>query len=315
MNHHSIPGTDLQLSTFCCGLGDLFTLGETDVSDKLLDTYVEAGGNFFDTAHMYCHWLPGGNGLSEISIGDYVRRRGLKNVTIATKGGCGSNWRYRKVVDDLLTPGRLLADIDDSLARLETDTISLYYMHRDDPRVPVSVIMDTLHAEIGRGRLRYIAASNWRAERLAEANAYARSKNLPQFVISEMNWSLAAHKTRFGLNSPGQVEWYRETQFPVTPYSPTAQGYFTGTATASENAFGSPENHARRERVTELAAKYKVTPTQMALAWLLNHPFPVFPIIGTSNPERLKDALGAEGIPLTEQELAWLEHGGAPEVL
>ncbi len=307
MKRHPIPGTDLHLSTFCCGLGDLFTVGETDASDKLLDTYVEAGGNFFDTAHMYCHWLPGGNGLSEISIGDYVRRRGLKDVIIATKGGCGSNWRYRKVVDDLFSPGRLIADIDDSLARLETDTISLYYMHRDDPRVPVSEIMDTLHAEIRRGRLRYIAASNWRFERLAEANAYARSKNLQPFVLAEMNWSLAAHKSRFGLNTPGQVDWYRQTRLPVAPYSPTAQGFFTGTATESEKAFGTPENNARRERVAALAGKSGATPTQIALAWLLNHPFPVFPIIGTSNPDRLTDALGAEQVTLTEQELAWLE--------
>jgi len=303
-----IPGTDLQLSTFCCGLGDLFTVGQTDESDKLLDAYVEAGGNFFDTAHMYCHWLPGGNGLSEISIGDYVRRRGLKNVTIATKGGCASLWRYRKV-DDLWSPGRLIADIDDSLGRLETDTISLYYMHRDDPRVPVGEIMDTLNAEIRRGRLRYLAASNWRVERLAEANAYARSKNLQPFVLSQPNWSLAAHKVRFGLNSAGQVAWYRQTQLPVAPFSPTAQGFFTGTATASEQAYGTPENHSRRERATQLAQKYKVTPTQIALAWLLNHPFPVFPILGTSNPDRLQEGLEAEGIKLTEQELAWLDQG------
>ena len=309
MKRHPIPGTDLELSTFCCGLGDLFTVGDTAESDRLLDAYIEAGGNWFDTAHMYCHWLPGGNGLSEISIGDYVRRRGLKDVTIATKGGCGSNWRYRKVVDDLLTPGRLIADIDDSLARLETDTIALYYMHRDDPRIPVSEIMDTLHAEIERGRLRYLAASNWRGERLAEANAYAQSKNLPQFVMSEMNWSLAAHKVRFGLNSPGQVAWYRQTQLPVAPYSPTGQGFFTGTAPASEKTFGTPENHARRARATELAAKRGITPTQIAIAWLLNHPFPVFPIIGTSHPQRLNEALGAEEITLTEQELLWLEHG------
>jgi aryl-alcohol dehydrogenase-like predicted oxidoreductase len=308
MKYHPLPGTDLRLSTFCCGLGDLFTAGKTDESDKLLDAYIEAGGNFFDTAHMYCHWLPGGNGLSEISIGDYVRRRGLKEVIIATKGGCGSLWRYRKT-DDLLSPGRLIADIDDSLGRLEIDTIPLYYMHRDDPRVPVSVIMDTLHAEIGRGRIRYLGASNWRVERLAEANEYARSKNLQPFVIVEPNWSLAAHKVRFGLNSPGEVDWYRRTQMPVAPFSPTAQGFFTGTAKDSEKAYGTPENHARRERAAELAQKYQVTPTQIALAWLINHPFPVFPILGTSNPERLEEGLGAEDIKLTQQELVWLEQG------
>lgn len=305
---HPLPGTDLQLSTFCCGLGDLFTVGQTDQSDRLLDAYIEAGGNFFDTAHMYCHWLPGGNGLSEISIGDYVRRRGLKNVVIATKGGCASNWRYR-TTDARFTPGRLIADIDDSLARLETETIALYYMHRDDPGIPVAEIMDTLHAEIRRGRIRFIAASNWHVARLAEANEYARSKNLQPFVLSEPNWCLAAHKVRFGLNSPGQIEWHSETRMPVAPFSPTAQGFFTGSAAASEQAYGTPENHARRERAAELAKKYRVTPTQIALAWLLNHPFPVFPILGTSNPERLNEGIEAAQIQLTEAELAWLDRG------
>ena len=308
MSLHPIPGTDLRLSTFCCGLGDLFTVGKTDDSDRLLDAYVETGGNWFDTAHMYCHWLPGGNGLSEISIGDYVHRRGLKNVTIATKGGCASNWRYRKV-DDLFSPGRLIADIDDSLGRLETDTIELYYIHRDDPRVPVSVIMDTLHGEIARGRLRYIAASTWSVDRLDAANEYARSKNLQPFVMVEPNWCLAAHKVRFGLNSPGQLDWHLKTKMPAAAVSPTGQGFFSGTSPDSEKAYGTPENHARRQRATELAAKYKVTPTQIALAWLLNHPFPVFPILGTSNVDRLKEGLGAEGINLTEEELVWLEQG------
>jgi aryl-alcohol dehydrogenase-like predicted oxidoreductase len=309
MKLHLLPGTDLHLSTFCCGLGDLFALPQKE-SDALLDTYVELGGNFFDTAHMYSHWLPGGNGLSEISIGDYVRRRGLKNAVIATKGCASSLWRYRTTADSF-SPGRLSADIDDSLARLEVDAITLYYFHGDDPkRSPVELI-DMLHAEIQRGRIRSIAASNWPVERLAEANAYARAKNLPEFVLSSPRWSLAAHAKRPGLNVPAQRDWHRRTGFPVAPYCPTAWGFFDGVPFKGEDPYASPENLQRRERVRTFARQHGVSGTVVALAWMLRQPFPVFPILGTKNPARLRETMAAETLSLTPDEIIWLETGEA----
>ena len=106
MKLHPLAGTDLQLSTFSCGLGDLFALPQAQ-SDALLDAYVELGGNFFDTAHMYSHWLPGGNGLSEISIGDYLRRRGIKDAVVATKGCAGANCTSCRVPPLFPSPHRL----------------------------------------------------------------------------------------------------------------------------------------------------------------------------------------------------------------
>ncbi|HEY0256914.1 MAG TPA: aldo/keto reductase [Candidatus Methylacidiphilales bacterium] len=309
MKLHLLAGTDLQLSTFCCGLGDLFSLPPVE-SDALLDAYIEAGGNFFDTAHMYSHWLPGGNGLSEISIGDYVRRRGLKNILIATKGGGGSLWRYRKT-DQPLSPGRLGADIDDSLARLECDTITLYYLHRDDPRLSPAEIIETLNAEIKRNRIRYIAASNWPVQRIAEANEYARSKNLQPFVLSQPRWSLAAHKIQAGLNAEDQIAWHRASGFPAAPYCPTAQGFFAGVIPKADDPYGTPENHQRRSRVAELAKKYQMGANEIAVAWMLNQPFPVFPILGTKNAKRLKETIAAEGLRLTPEEVKWLDVGDA----
>jgi aryl-alcohol dehydrogenase-like predicted oxidoreductase len=307
MKRHTLPGTDLSVSTFSCGLGDLFANSPKE-SDALLDAYVEAGGNFFDTAHMYSCWLPGGNGLSEISIGDYVRRRGLKDAVIATKGGGPASWRYRKV-DYYLSPARVGADIDDSLARLECETLSLYYLHRDDERVPVGEVMDMLHAEIEAGRIRHIAASNWSTARLAAANDYARAKGIPTFALSQPRWSLAAHKNSPGLNAPGEIAWHRQTGLPVAPYSPTARGLFASAEFFTEGDYALPENEQRWNRARELATKRGISPSQIALAYLLCHPFPVFPILGTKNNDRLKEALQAEGIPLSETEMAWLDQG------
>lgn len=311
MQLHSLPGTDLTLSTFCYGLGDLFALPQNE-SDRLLDTFVEAGGNFFDTAHCYSFWLPGGNGQSELGLGDYLRRRGLKGATVATKGGHPSARGYRQV-DRYLSPGRLAADIDDSLGRLQCDTIPLFYLHRDDPRVPASEIIEALNIEVRSGRIRYLGASNWTSQRIEEANAHATANNLQPFAISEPLWSLATVKskgdpTMHELNG-GDIAWHRKTLLPAAPYTPTAHGFFGGASARTDSEYSTPENHGRRERVTSLARERKFAPAQIALAWLISHPFPVFPILGTKNPERLREALAADSIQLSEKELAWIDQG------
>lgn len=199
----ALADTDLQPSTFCYGLGDLLSLPQ-DQSDRLLDAFVEAGGNFFDSAHCYSFWLPGGNAQSEIGIGDYVRRRGLKDAVTATKGGHPGAPGYRKV-EKHLSPERVRADIDDSLGRLQCDTIALYYLHRDDPQIPVNEIIGALNEEVRCGRIKYIGASNWTVARVDEANTYARENGLAPFVISQPRWSLAISSSEYDLNAPGPI--------------------------------------------------------------------------------------------------------------
>ena len=307
LRRHPLPGTGLRLSSFCCGLADLFALPESQ-SDAVLDAFVEAGGNFFDTAHVYSFWLPGGNGLSETRLGQYLRRRGLKEVTVATKGGHPSHPGYR-TVDRHLSAARIGADIDDSLGRLECDTLALYYLHRDDPRVPVGEILETLNAEIRRGRLRYLGASNWSPERLDEAARYAAAHGLQPFVISQPRWSLAVPRSGTGIAPAGPPGWYQQNRLPVAPYSPTAQGFFARPAPATEGDYGTSENEGRWSRVAALARQRGAAPNQIALAWLLHQPFPVFPILGTRNPAHLAEALAADEIRLTAQEVAWLDQG------
>ncbi len=307
LRQHSLSDTDLQLSTFCCGLGDLFALPSAE-SDALLDAFVEAGGNFFDSAHVYSFWLPGGNGLSEIGIGDYLRRRGLTDqVTVATKGGHPSAAGYR-TVESYLSPDRIGADIQDSLGRLQTEGIALYYLHRDDPRVPIDEIVDVLNIEINCGRIRHLGASNWSTERIEQANEYARANELKGFVISQPRWSLATAQGGPAdlVNADEQLNWYRENNFALASYSPTAHGFFDGNTT---DAYQTPENLARRERAEQLARKTNATPGQIALAYLIGHPFPVFPIVGTSKVGRMREALEADTLALTADEQKWLAGG------
>ena len=122
--------------------------------------------------------------------------------------------------------------IDDSLGRLETDVIDLYWLHRDETCLPVAEIMETLNSEIARGRIRWLGASNWRPARLAEANAYVAAHGLQGFVASQPGWSLAKSNTPNPApatdRSNGNIalfleevdqQWHRETGLPVVPYS------------------------------------------------------------------------------------------------
>lgn len=310
MQQISLPGSPFQLSKLCMGLGGIPSI-DASRSDALLDFFVENGGNFFDTAHIYSIWIERGTGASELIIGDFLRRRGLKNVVVATKGGHPSAPGYR-TVDQYLSPGRIGADIDDSLGRLGVDQIDLYYLHRDDPRVPVGEIIDTLNAEVKKKRVRFLGASNWKTERIIEANAYAKKHQLQGFIISEVAWSLARAKhvgdPTLVVAGAKDIAWHTEQGMALAAYSPNSEGFFSLSPKAEAN-YATPENIARRERAIQLSKKYGATPQQIALAYLSCHPFPMFPISGTLNKEHLLEAIRSTEIPLSREEIRWLDQG------
>jgi aryl-alcohol dehydrogenase-like predicted oxidoreductase len=310
MKRHKLPNTDLEISALCCGGVSLGTTLRGEAMDRLLDAFLDLGGNFFDTAHCYSFWLDGGTAASEIAIGDFVRRRPGKGLIVATKGGHSSEPRYR-TVDRHLAPGRIAADLDDSLARLGVEAIDLYWLHRDDPREPVASVVETLNAEVKRGRVRYLGASNWSSRRIAEANTYAAAHGLRGFVASQPEWSLGVPngRTNSTLTFFGDADeaWSRREGFPIIPYTSTAGGYFgNGGKTAG---FDNATSRARLARVQKLAGELGKSPNQVALASLMSHDFPVIPILGTTNVEHLRDAAGAVGVKLSAEQQKWLAAG------
>lgn len=306
-----LPGTDLSVSALCYGAMGHGTLTDAELRDRLFGLYREAGGNFFDTAHCYSFWVPGGLGASERVLGETVRRADCRDeVIIATKGGHPAAGAAYPRPDRYISPETIASDLDDSLARLGLEVVDLYYLHRDDPRLPAGEIIEMLHGEVQRGRIRYPAASNWTAARIAEANAHAAAHGLAGFVASQPRWNLAQDNPggdpTMRTLTPEDAAWHRESGLAVTPYTPTAAGYFAGRQVA---AFDNPVSQARRERARQLAAELGGTPNQVALAWLLHQPFPVVPIIGTVHPEHLTDALGSVKLALTPEQVQWLETG------
>ncbi|MDG0810032.1 aldo/keto reductase [Cohnella rhizosphaerae] len=276
---------------------------------------------FFDTAHSYACWIKDGDGASERGLGECLREFGNRSeVVIATKGGHPHQGRFYPRPDDCLTPEVIAGDITESLERLQIDSIDLFLLHRDDPRHPVGEIVDMLNEQIKRGRVRHIGASNWSVSRLAEANAYAAEKGLQGFVVSSPQWNLV-HPNHAPIGwdgrydetalmmDDGDIDWHRQHRFPVMPWTPTAYGYIAGSESSNALSFDNAISRERRERARQLADRLGCTPNQIGLAYLLAHDFPVFPIVGTIDPEHLADSLAADGIALTAEQRDWLRSG------
>ena len=316
MKRHKLGESELVVSSFCLGAMPFGArISGADV-DGLVDSFREAGGNFFDTAHCYCFWTPGGAGCSERELGRYVRSRACRDeVVIATKGAHPPVDGYRDD-KDYMTAARIAADIDESLERLQMDTIDLFWLHRDDPRIDVGTIVDILNAEVARGSIRAFGGSNWTSQRFAEAARYAREHGVQGFAANQPRWNLLSlsAQTEEARLEPGAMvnlhagdrQWHTQSQMPVIPYNPTAGGFF---ATRGEGKEGrrTPQNLQMLERAETLARELNVTPNQVALAWLLSQPFPVIPILGTTKPDHLADGLGAEAVPLSLDQCRWLE--------
>jgi len=321
MKQNKLLNTDLSISDFCYGVMRFGTFVNGDEMFRLYELYREAGGNFFDTAHYYACWKPDGVGASERSLGKCLRKFGDRDkVVILTKGGLPDQGDSYPRPDDCLTPSVIGSDITESLERLQIDKIDIYMLHRDDTRHTVGDIIETLNAEIDRGRIHYLGASNWSTARIAEANNYAKLNKKQGFIISSPQWNLGKQNhppvrpdrqidhTAVQM-SEDDVRWYQQHNFPVMPWTPTAYGYFAGSSSINALSFENPISSERRERARQLAEQLGYTPNQIALAYLLSQDFPVFPILGTTNFEHLSDSIDTAKLSLTPEQREWLLRG------
>lgn len=316
MKKISLPATDISVSTIAYGMTGFDGTVEDSRGFRLVERYAEAGGNFLDTAHCYSFWVPGGDGQSERFVGRAVRALGRHRFVVATKGGhIGMPPGYPRP-EAFANPDLIARDLDESLDRLGLPQVDVYYLHRDDPRVPVEEFIEACNVHIVEGRARAIAASNWSVERFRRANEYAVRKGLHPFAILQNQWSVARPEWS-NLDAPGAVRNVLDQEIGtlielgavVAAYSSAANGYFS-TNGATGKWFDSPTTRALAPIVHRIAAAKGVTPTQIALAYLLNHPVKAIPIIGTRDEAHLAEALDSVRIELDAAEFAELDLTG-----
>ncbi len=273
----------------------------------LLDAFWERGGNVFDTGWVY------GMGRAERVLGEWLRARGTREDAVVIGKGAHSPLTYPDVIARQLT---------ETLDRLGTDYLDVYFMHRDNPDVPVGEFVDAMHAEVQAGRIRGpIGGSNWTRERLDAAIEYAQANGVTALGALSNNFSLAEMVDPIW---PGCVhasdaawrKWQTERQLTNFAWSSQGRGFFTDAA--GRDKTGNPEivrcwyseaNFARRDRAVELAAERGVSPIHVALAYCLAQPFPVVPLIGPRRLVELDDSLRALDLELSPEDVRWLESG------
>ncbi|MGP4042495.1 aldo/keto reductase [Gracilibacillus sp. D59] len=308
MNTIQINGLDKPVTTLIQG-SDYFKPSVYDKVCQVLDRYVAIGGNTIDTAHIYC------GGESEVAIGMWLKERNNReDIVILTKGA------HHDQNGPRVNSEAIRQDLFESLERLGTDYIDLYALHRDDPNVPVSEIIDALNEHIEAGRIKAIGGSNWTTERIKAANEYAASNGLVGFSFSSPNLSLAKANEPFWKGcvstDSSDLKWHEETQLPILSWSSQARGFFTGRFTPEDRSnedlvrvFYSDANWDRFNRAKILADKKGVTAIQIALAYVLNQSFPTCALIGAQNEQELVSCLEGSKIELSQEEVDWLENG------
>ena len=267
-----------------------------------LDAFYEAGGNLFDTAYVY------GGGKTEAIFGDWHTSRNVPREEIVLIG--------KGAHSPLCYPDMISKQLDQSLERLKTDYVDVYFMHRDNLEVPVGEFVDAMDAEVRRGRIRGIfGGSNWTRERMDEAAAYAQKNGKQQPAALSNNFSLAEMLDPIwagcvAASNDDWKSWLNARNVPNFAWSSQGRGFFTDRAGRDKRddeeivrVWYSDRNFERRDRAIELGQELGRLPIHIALAYVIAQPFPVIPLIGPRTIAELEDSLSALDISLTEDQL------------
>lgn len=283
-----IPNTDLEVHPLYLG-GNVFGwTADREQSFSVLDAYVAAGGNFIDTADVYSEWSPGHvGGESETIIGEWMRERGNRDqLIIATKVAKLSTRRG-------LSRANIHAALDDSLGRLQTDRIDLYYAHEDDAAVPMEETLQAFADAVTAGKVRHIAASQFSAPRLAEAVATAQAMGLPRYVALQTHYNLM-HRGYEGDLQRVCVD----NDIACMPFYGLARGFLSGKYQPGADVhsaraagvladYGNDRGWMMVQVLGGIAARHGVSPSAVALEWLRRQPGVLSPLASARTVEQL----------------------------
>ena len=310
---------ELTVSRLCLGTVGFGSTMDERTSFAYMDRFAELGGNFLDTARVYADWIPDApRQASEKCIGAWLRARSMQaSCIVATKGG-------QPPLDGSGRPTLSLTELtrqaDESRRNLGLDTLPLYYLHRDDPRIPIPQIMDAMFTLQDRGVIRHVGLSNWTLDRILAAGGYARLNGREALTVLSNQWSLARPVP--GAGDPtlvhmddGLLALHRKVHLPLAPYTAMAQGVLSKIAAgvplspALKRQWGTPENEAIAARARVLAEKKGMTVAQIAQCFFYAQDFPVAPVMSFSSIAQLEEAAQAADLSLTAAEADWLQHG------
>lgn len=290
----------------------------------MMDTFLEAGGTMIDTARCYANWLPDGEGSSESAIGRWIKNSPAgkrSHVLIGTKGG-----NTKKGVNPYradLSEAGLRGELEESLRCLHSDYVDFYWLHRDDPRIPVEEIVERVNRFAAEGKVRMLGVSNWKEERLLAANEYAKSHGLRPFVMNQVQFSLAectneqwGDPTIICMNREKEL-WYASHRIPVAAFTAQGQGFYSkvlenGAESLNEDTRGKfyhGENIKRIERVDQIRKTTDYNISQIILGYLTCNEVETSALIGCRTRGQLLDSLTAADVNLSKEQIQYLREG------
>lgn len=286
--------------------GDLISKEE---AFRIMDKYVALGGNHIDTARLYA------DGESEKVIAEWFKSRKPKDVFFSTKGA----FPLKETPNvSRLSESEIRFDLEASLKALNTECVNFYWLHRDDEKIPVGHIVEIMNKLCDEGKILHFGASNWRLNRVVEANEYAKARSLKGFEATQIRFSPAiiapggnADRTLVDMDGDS-FKHYGEVGMPVAAYASQAKGFFSkmasvgveGLSVKSRDRYLCDENLRRLDYIKELSEKYCCSVAAIVCSALcsLNKPN-TFPIIGGSKVEQIIDSMQGADIVLSDSEL------------
>jgi aryl-alcohol dehydrogenase-like predicted oxidoreductase len=287
----TIPQTELVVHPLCLGSNIFGSNADEAQSHAVMDAYSSHAGNFIDTADMYNQWVEGHvGGESESVIGSWMKKRNNRqSMVIATKVS-------KMDTRPGLSAKNIFAACEESLNRLQTDYIDLYYSHSDDETVSLEETLGAYAQLIAQGKVRYIAASNFTPARLRESIKFSEDNNIPAYVAVQDLYNLVDRKTYEGEMSQAVIDF----GISNIPFYGIARGFLSGkyrpgvTEVDSKRAAGAREyatdkNYAVLTTMDEVAKNHNVSLSAVALAWLRAQPSVSVPIASARTVEQVEE--------------------------
>ena len=288
----TLPKTELLVHPLCLGANTFGWSSDEAQSFAVLDAYVAAGGNFIDTADVYSEWKEGNTGgESETIIGKWMKARNNRNkIVVATKVAKLSTRRG-------LSPANITAALDDSLQRLQTDYVDIYYSHEDDLKIPTEDTLGKYTELIGAGKIRYIAASQHSGARLQHALDTAKANNLASYIALQDHYNLM---TRNPFESEQQAVVIKNG-LSALPFYGLAKGFLTGkyrpgvtvesVRAEAAKEYMTPTGWATIDALDAIAKNHGASMSAVALAWLRSNPSVSAPIASARTVEQLLEII------------------------
>ena len=318
MELRKLGRSTLQVSPLMLG-GNVFGwTADEKTSFRILDRFVEAGGNFIDTADVYSRWAEGHKGgESEEILGRWFKQSGKRDkVVLATKLGMDMGDGKQG-----LQPEYIRQAVDASLERLQTDHIDLYQAHKDDPDTPLADTLGAFGELIRQGKVRVIGASNYKADRLREALSLAEKQNLPRYESLQPEYNLV-ERADYENNLAPVVQ---QSGIGVIPYFSLAAGFLTGKYRSKSDLEGkarakvagkyaNEQGFAVVKALEQVGKTHQANATQVALAWLMARPGITAPIASATSLDQLEDLLKSMSLKLDAEAIETLNEASRSPV-